>query len=306
MKQIVIILLFSAFALSASGQKTYTYAVRGSEELKMDLYTPAQPRADKACVIYVFGGGFFTGARDDSSSVSACKALTEKGFTAISIDYRLKLKSVDFDTVRLVKAYRLFHYVIDEAVEDCCSAIRYVCDHAGELGIDPSKIVLTGSSAGAITVLQTDYARANGMKVAQELPQGFVPAAVVPYAGAVYLLKGRVGYALPPAPTCFFHGTKDRIVNYRRMHASLRASLNGADKVEKCFAKEGYSHWILRFEGVGHEVAGYLTKTIDEFTAFVDASLSGRVMDYDAACHDAACRPTPMSKMSVFDLYLGD
>ncbi len=304
MRQKLIIILCMIASLGAWGQKTYTYTIRDTMEMKLDVYSPQQPRADKACVIYVFGGGFFTGARDDSASVIACKRLTEQGFTAISIDYRLKLGNISFDTVKLLKAYKLFYYVIDEAVADCCSAIKFVYEHASELNIDKEKIILTGSSAGAITVLQTDYSRANHLNVARELPSEFIPAAVIPYAGAIYTLKGKVHYDTPPAPTCFFHGTKDRIVNYHRFHASLQASLNGSDKLEKIFEKNHYNHWILRYEGIGHEVAGYLPKTIEEFTAFVDAVLSGRDMDYDATCKDTACKPTPMSKMSVFDLYL--
>ena len=111
-------------------------------------------------------------------------------------------------------------------------------------------------------------------------------------------------YASKPAPTCMFHGTSDRIVNYRRFRGSLGTSLFGTHSVAKVFAKNKYNYWVLRFKDRGHEIAIALPPTIDEFCAFVDAALSGRVMQYDATCTDAAIRQTEWSKYTVFDLYV--
>lgn len=295
--------MLAASGLS-SAQQTYRYALRGDKELKLDFYVPQQPRADRACVVYMFGGGFFSGARNDTASKVACAALAERGFYVASLDYRLGLRDVDFDTVHLLRAYRIFERAIRMSVEDCSEAVAYLCCHARELGIDTARIILTGSSAGAIAVLQTDFCRANAMPEAAKLPQGFVPAAVIPYAGAIFVDHRKLEYATPPAPTCFFHGTTDRVVNYDRFRSSLHSSLNGANKVEKVFRKNGYSHWILRFEERGHEVASYLPYTLEEFAAFADAALRGRVMLYDAKCTDQALQRTKWSKMSLFDLYL--
>lgn len=303
MKWFLSILFLSMVGLLSQAQTTYIYSHRDSVELKYDVYHPSQPREDKACVIYVFGGGFVTGSRDDVHSRKACEALTSQGFTAISIDYRLGLQQYKGKKVQLRNAYLMFYEVINLAVEDCCDAINHVWCHADELGIDRNKIILTGSSAGAITVLQTDYSRANGLEIAQTLPKSFIPLAIVPYAGAIDLLKGHVSYKTPPAPTCFFHGTLDRIVNYRQFHGSLRSTLYGANSLAKIFSKNGYSYWIMRFKGRGHEVAGYLPFTIQEFTAFVDATLSGRKFSYDCTCEDKALKQTPHSRDNIFDLY---
>jgi len=297
----ILFLFLLLLSMTVSGQQTFDYAVRGNDTLRLDVYRPATPRGDGACVVYVFGGGFAVGARNDSASTVACSRLAERGFTVVSIDYRLYMRHAP--KVPLLKAYTLFDTAIDQAVEDCSEAIAFVCAHAREWNIDPSRIVLTGSSAGAITVLQTDWCRANSLPLVASLPQGFRPAAVIPYAGGVNCRNGKMHYATPPAPTCFFHGTVDRIVAYKRFRGSVHGALNGAATVVKEFKKKGYSYWILRYEDRGHEVAGALPSTVDEFCAFVDATLRGHHMAYDATCVNSEIRQSRWTHMSLFELY---
>lgn len=302
MKNIVVLVFAVLLGLAVQAQQTYTFAVRDTVELKMDVYQPKYPRTDHACVLYVFGGGFVSGARNEKYSVKCCQLLADRGFVAVAIDYRLYLKHAP--KVPLLKMYTLFDTAIRYAVEDCAEAVAFLWDHAGELRLDPSKMVLTGCSAGAITVLQTDYSRVNHLDVVAKLPKGFVPAAVIPYAGGIMCRNQALKYASQPAPTCMFHGTCDKIVSYKRFRGSLGTSLFGSSSVAKVFAKNKYNYWMLRFEDRGHEIAVALPPTIDEFCAFVDAALSGRVMQYDATCTDAAVKRTEWSKMNLFDLYL--
>lgn len=302
MKRISILLAIIMLFGCAQAQETHVFLTRDTLNLKLDVYQPQNPRTDKACAVYVFGGGFFSGERDNEYSKKCCQLLADRGFVAVAIDYRLFLKQAP--KVPLLKMYTLFDTAIRWGVEDCSAAIAYLVSHAGELNIDPSRIVLTGSSAGAITVLQTDYARANALPSAAALPQGFVPAAVIPYAGAIFCRNNALHYAVPPAPTCFFHGTCDRIVNYKRFRGSLHTSLFGASSLAKLFDRKGYCYWMMRFQDRGHEVAIALPPTIDEFCAFVDAVLGGRDMQYDATCTDAGVPQTSWTHMTLFDLYL--
>ena len=295
-------LIFLLFSATVAGQQTFDYTRRGGDTLRLDVYQPAQPRGDGACVVYVFGGGFVVGARNDSLSTVTCQSLLAKGFVVVSIDYRLYLRHAP--KVPLLKAYTLFDTAIAQAVEDCSEAIAFICRHAGEWGVDTSRIVLTGCSAGAITVLQTDWSRANGLPEAAALPRGFRPAAVVPYAGGINCRNGALHYATPPAPTCFFHGTIDKIVAYKRFRGSIHSALNGSATVVKEFKKKGYSHWIMRFKDRGHEIASALPATVDDFCAFVEATLAGRHMAYDATCTDSRIQQTRWSHLSLFDLYL--
>lgn len=92
--------------------------------LKLDVYRPEQPREDKAAVITVFGGGFFSGARDKREMKQSAIALLERGFTVISIDYRLGFKDSAMVAChsKLLQLTDLFKYCIDIATQDCAAA----------------------------------------------------------------------------------------------------------------------------------------------------------------------------------------
>lgn len=288
---------------SVSAQKTYPFVQRDST-LYLDVYRPAQPRADKACVMALFGGGFISGERNNKYQRTVAQLLVERGFTVVSIDYRLGLK----DTAKIATfsgisgMLDMFQYCIDIAVEDCAAAVAWVCNHAEELDVDTSKLVLTGSSAGAITVLQLDWCRANGLNPAATLPHGWKPAAVVPYAGAI-MSHGSPTWKTPPAPTMLMHGTKDKIVAYSTYPPILTYALYGADRVFKQFKKQNYPCWIVRFEGIGHEVASWLPGSVDFFCGFVNQALAGRITTLDATMNDSKLVPTRWTEMTLKDLY---
>lgn len=301
---IAIILLLCGISLTAQEKTTYPFVERDST-LYLDVYRPTVQRADKAVVMTVFGGGFIIGTRDDKLQRKTAELLVERGFTVISIDYRLGLK--DQAMVEkyqgLTKLDKLFQYCIDIATEDCAEAIAWVCAHAEELDIDPSKLVLEGCSAGAITVLQLDYCRCNGLTPAAALPEGWKPAAVVPYSGGVMCRKSELKYATEPAPTLLMHGTKDKIVAYNSFGLPFHSKLFGANKVSKAMDRQGIPHWIIRFEGIGHEVATWLPGSVDLFCGFVDQAISGRVTHLDATMTDSELQPSEWIDMSVLEMY---
>lgn len=305
MRKIFVLLLLAAMTLPASAQEKRTYAfVERDSTLWLDVWTPEVPRSDKACVVALFGGGFVSGERDNSLQTTIAQQLTARGYTVVSPDYRLGLK----DSAMVAshsspgKLQELFQWTIDIAAEDCAAAVAYIVTHAGELNINPDRIVLTGCSAGAITVLQLDYCRANQLPQAAVLPEGWKPAAVVPYAGAV-MCKGKPKYKSAPAPTMLMHGTKDKIVAYKKFPPVLCHALYGANTMFKVFKKQGYPCWIVRYEGIGHEVASFLPGSVDLFCGFVEQVFNGRVTTMDATMHDAKLVPTEWTKMRVFDIY---
>lgn len=304
-KNVFLMLSLLLLSLPTFAQReTYVFKqFKDGKEMKLDVYRPQHPRADSTCVIYVFGGGFVTGARDNKSSALACSRLTENGYTAVSIDYRLGVSPTVLDSLGKLRVNTMFRNAISMAVEDLSDAVAYVWNHAEELGVRRDRIVLTGSSAGAITVLQTDYSRVNGLPAAKALPSEFVPLAVISYSGGIMCPNRQLKYAKAPAPTCFFHGMEDRIVNYKSFRGNLKERLNGTKVIAKLFRKERYPYWALSFEDLGHEVSGYLPSTMLEFNAFVDMVDSGRRTFYDMKCSDTKFNPTQWSKMNIFDLY---
>ncbi len=308
---ITILFLFS-LALPAKAQfqlpecKTYEFAKRDSA-LHLDVYKPENPRQDRAAVIALFGGGFFSGARNNREMKQVAQALLERGFTVISIDYRLGFQDKEMVASHssLFKLTELFQYCIDIATEDCAAAVAWTCANAGMLDIDPSRIILTGSSAGAVSVLQMDYCRANSLKQAAVLPEGWKPAAVIPYSGGIMCHKRDLKYKTAPAPTMLMHGKKDKIVNYKSFGLPLSSKLFGSKKINKAMNRQDIPHWFISFEDVGHEVAIWLPGSTDLFCSFVDMALAGRTTTLEADITDSDLKPAKWAQMGILQLYGG-
>ena len=300
---LILLALLLPFTALAQQKETFAFVERDST-LYLDVWHPAQQRPDSACVIALFGGGFAVGERDNELQTNIAQQLTARGYVVVSPDYRLGLKdsAMVASHSKLSKIQDLFQWTIDIATEDCAAVCAWVVAHAKEIGVNKDRIVLTGCSAGAITVLQLDYCRANALPAAAALPQGWMPAAVVPYAGAI-MCKGKPQWQTPPAPTMLMHGTKDKIVAYKRFPNVLSRALYGGATVYKQMRKKDYPVWIVRYKGIGHEVASFLPGSVDFFCGFVEQVFTGRVTTMDATMHDSKLVPTEWTKMSVFDIY---
>ena len=313
LRHILYVIIGTFICLTAAAQSpvslkcdTYRFVERDSF-LCLDVYKPEVPRADNASVLMAFGGGFFSGERNNNQMKEWAQALVEHGFTVISIDYRLGFK--DSAAVashrRLLQLPDLFKYCIDIAVQDCAAAVAWVHSNAGMLGIDPSKLILTGSSAGAITVLQLDYCRANSLPQASALPAGWKPAAVIPYSGGVMCRDSKLKYATDPAPTMLLHGKKDRIVTYKSIGLPFGEKMHGGKKMDKALNRQDIPHWFIRFDDIGHEVANWLPGSIDLFCTFVDLTLAGRTTTLDATMTDSELKPAAWAQINMLQLYEG-
>lgn len=267
MKKIILILalLLVGMTTFAQDMKTYQYAERDTLNLYLDFYTPANVNDSTICLVYVFGGGFIMGNRDGDWEKAYFKQLVEAGFQVASIDYRLGLKGAKnlgiFNTEPLEKAVYM-------ATEDAISALDFLLKHAKELKINKDYIVMTGSSAGAITSLQTDYALCNGFLNSDILPEDFRLAGVVAYAGAIFSKEGKVKYRnRAPAPTMMYHGMNDNLVSYKGI-SFLNVGFFGLDALVKRFEKYDYPYFARRFEGYGHSIAVAGPLTIDDLLWF--------------------------------------
>ena len=196
---------------------TFMYAKRDTCDLFMDVYDPAEGSIreaygiEKPTVIFMFGGGFIHGTRDDADYHKWFRMMTENGYRVISIDYRLGLKGSDKVGVAQVN---VLDKAIHKAVEDLFSATNFILDIADQFGVNPSNIVISGSSAGAISVMQAEYEIANETQWASVLPAGFNYAGVMSFSGAILSREGKVDFKKSPCPTLMLHGTSDELVPY--------------------------------------------------------------------------------------------
>ena len=103
-------------------------SVRG---LKMTLFIP-NTKAKKPAVLYFPGGGFTSA--DHEKYLQMRYALTRAGFVVAACEYRTVPNK------------------FPALLEDGKAAVRWVRAHAGQVGVDPSRIGILGDSAGGYVV----------------------------------------------------------------------------------------------------------------------------------------------------------
>ena len=248
-------------------KETIVYAVKEGTELKMDLYkSDSATLLPQPCLLFVFGGGFKEGVRDAETYLPYFAYFAERGLTVVSIDYRLGMKGEKAPGPFNLKPIR---HAISIAVEDLYSATNYLLEHAERLCIDPERIIISGSSAGAITVLQADYEERNNHPAADVLPEHFRYAGVISFAGAIFSTEGLPSYTQKPAPTLFFHGSADRLVPYDKTRL-FHIGMFGSKSLTKRFREKGYPYLFYSMEAIGHEVSGYpMVEFLPEIEGFI-------------------------------------
>ena len=254
---------------------TYLFDRKDGEELFLDVYNPAEGSEitlegkTKPTIMFMFGGGFIRGTRDDADYHKWFKMLSDNGFRVISIDYRLGLKGSNKVGIAQVN---MLDKAIHMAVEDLFCATRFVVDNADQLGVEPSNIVIAGSSAGAISVMQAEYELCNHTKWTAGLPEGFRYAGVMSFSGAILSREGELDYARMPAPTLMLHGTADELVNYNQIKF-FNLGFFGGGKLVRSFEKKGFNYNMYHFVDYGHEIAESMDATFDLQMRFIETNV---------------------------------
>lgn len=285
MKKTIMILaalVLGHFAASAqiNPDATYMFAQRDTCDLYMDVYDPADGSetsvngVEKPLVIFMFGGGFIRGTRDDESYNGWFRTMTENGYRVVSIDYRLGLKGSNKVGIAQVN---VLDKAIHMAVEDLFSATNFILENADQFEVSPDNIVISGSSAGAITVMQAEYEIANGTSWASVLPEGFNYAGVMSFSGAILSREGKVDYKKVPCATLMLHGTSDELVPYNQIKVFNLGFFGGGKLVER-FKKFGLNYNMYHFTGYGHEIAGSMGTTFDLQDKFLKTNVMQKKM----------------------------
>lgn len=202
----------------AASKETLKYADCEGKALYLDHYSNGDTVFSRGCVIFVFGGGFAAGSRDEKYYTPYFDWLCENGYDVVSIDYRLAM-SHEYDSYGWKSGVsgriKRFKSAIQWAADDLITATSFVLKHAREWHIDVTKIVACGSSAGAIACLQAENILC-GKELIAELPEHFNYAAIVSFAGAIFSTNGRPCWYKRPCPIMMFHGNSDRRVPYQK------------------------------------------------------------------------------------------
>ena len=306
---LLIILLFASVQLSAV--ETYAYAQKDTSTLYLDIHRPSAGSettlngVQKPTILYLFGGGFKSGSRNQPYLLPWYQRLNDNGYTVVAIDYRLGMKGYKMGKgfVGVAKSVGRFCESQQMGVEDVFSAVSYLADHA-ELGVDVHNLVLSGSSAGAIISLASAHALSTG--AAPGLPDGFALRGVMSFAGAIISEHGAPKFTTTPCPILFVHGLNDNAVAYKH-YGAFGKGMWGSSYYAAQLAKKGGNYCIYRFKNRAHDVAAYFNLLWQEEQAFLEKN----VMQNDCRIVDALIDDPALpiwkewGKMTPQDMYNG-
>lgn len=148
----------SRFPVKVSHDVVYARApvrspAASEKPLLLDLYEPDGDSAPalRPGFVAVHGGGLTRGDKRTENMVELCRELAGRGYACVSINYRLLRDDPPADgetpTSRTLNA----------AIEDAERAVTWLRNAAGRYHVDPERIAVGGSSAGAAIVLRLAY-----------------------------------------------------------------------------------------------------------------------------------------------------
>lgn len=245
------------------GAETFLYRDDGATPLRLFVVKPAGWRAGdrRPALMFFFGGGWTTGT--PASSVFWARFAADLGLVGIAPDYRTKGRH---DVSPL------------GSVADARAALRWVQEHADELGVDPARIAVGGNSAGGHVALWTAITRAPPGSDERESPR-VKPAALILFS-AVSDTSVATGYtpqrfgehttALSPVhqldarmpPVLAFHGDADKTVPLRQALA-LRDRLSEGGNACELHIVPGGGH------NFGNDVPEWREKSRELMIAFL-------------------------------------
>lgn len=284
----IILMVFSVVAINVTtfGQNNYPPQIEGAKvvtyksvdgtDLNLWIFNPSKHQSNdkKPAIVFFFGGGWNSGS--PAQFVPNCEYLAARGMVAMVADYRVFSRNK-------VKA--------NVCITDAKSAVRWIREHASELGIDPDKIAAGGGSAGghlaAATAILPDFDNPS-----ENLKISAVPNALILFNPALVLapvdaqdgmnkrnlekLEERFG-AKPEAispyhnlktglpPTIIFHGTGDNTVPFETVKL-----FTGKMKVlnNKCtlFAYKDEPHGFFNY---GKDNNGAFIDTVNKMDQFL-------------------------------------
>lgn len=270
MKKTILILLAVFTLLNIYAQKTelILYKQIDTAKLYMEVHYAhnVAPNSKTPAMIFFFGGGWVRG--DRTHFEHHAKYFASRGLTCFLVDYRTEKK-----------------HGVDpfECVKDAKSAIRFVKANAEKFGIDSSKIIASGGSAGGHLAISTalieKYVHSD-----DDLSISCKPHALVLF-NPVYD-NGPGGYAYErigdeykdfsplhnitknTPPTIVFFGTEDPLVPVETAKY-FQKTMQRLDLRSELFLYKGQAHGFFNYGRTSNNK--YYKKTVHEADVFLES-----------------------------------
>jgi acetyl esterase len=99
-------------------------------DVSIRVYRPKVPAGPVPGILLIHGGGFIIGSVE-GEHVGAARTALDVGAVVVSVEYRLAPE-----------------HPFPAGLHDCYAALTYLSEHSEELGVDPARLALCGTSAG--------------------------------------------------------------------------------------------------------------------------------------------------------------
>lgn len=243
--------------------KSIVYKQPEGKELSLHVFLPDGWKASdkRPAAVFFFGGGWAGGT--PRQFYPQCVTLAGKGMVAISAEYRTKGSHKTSPK---------------QCVEDGKSAVRWLIEHADELGIDLDRFAFGGGSAGGHVAAAIHFCK--GFDAENE--DKSIPTtadALLLYNPVLDNGPGEYGHnkvkdywkdfspahnvTKPAPPTLYMLGSRDNLI-----------SVETAKRFEKTVQEAGGRCDLKIYEGAGHGFFNqpkYLAKTNEELCDFLES-----------------------------------
>lgn len=279
MKRIaVIIFICISIPLLAQTKTTYTYAIKGNDTLKLDVFKPENivVGAKLPTLLWMHGGGFSIGSRDYIDDAKLCQEVTKFGYITISVSYRLLRTGSETQFSCLCPKEDKME-TFKQASIDYLDAAAFVVENANMLHVDTTKIIAGGSSAGAEGILNAVYMKTYFADNLQKY-ENVKFAGVFSLAGAVvnasYITKANA------VPSVLFHGTDDQLVPFASAPHHFcdpekpgYLMLDGSKTIVEKLEKFETSYYFNVVKGGRHEVSKIPMDDLDKIFKFFEQTV---------------------------------
>jgi para-nitrobenzyl esterase len=224
------------------------------QSLELDVYRPqGDTVTNRPAIVWVHGGGFSGGDKTSPEIVDEATTFAKKGYVTVSIEYRLRQPGC----VGPAPPGWCAAAILD-ARHDAQAAVRFLRANRATYGVDPTRIGIGGSSAGAITALNVGFNPDDPGTSGNPGPSSAVQ-------GAVSLSGGLLGGTAEKsdAPILLFHGTADPLVPYGLATRTIDLA-----------RAAGIPAFLITWQGEGHvPYAQHRQQILDTTTNFLYSAM---------------------------------